>query len=259
MTPLAQDDLPLIFCLHGNLQGPQVWEPFQNAFSIRTESEQSLPLKLASVALNQFSLDSFDAWANEFCAWVRSEAPGAPQFLLAYSLGGRLALHALLQDPSLWLGAIIIGADTGFEDERARAARVDADALWAERVLEMPLEQFFELWDAQPIFAGIKNPLPRDYTKFDRALGAKIFRNLSKGKQGNLIPQLRALERPPLLFLAGEEDPVFSSIGADLSRRVPALEFKSIPKAGHRVPWENPKDFVAEVQAFIYKRCLSFF
>ena len=74
--------------------------------------------------------------------------------LLGYSLGGRLALHALLHAPELWAGALVVGADTGLADPKEREARVRWDAAWAERFLNEPWEDVLRDWDAQAVFGG---------------------------------------------------------------------------------------------------------
>jgi predicted alpha/beta superfamily hydrolase len=58
--------------------------------------------------------------------------PPQGDVLLGYSLGGRLALQALLGG-ARYQRAIFVSAGLGIEDEAARAARRAADEVWARR------------------------------------------------------------------------------------------------------------------------------
>ena len=73
----------------------------------------------------------------------------------------------------------------------------------------------------------------------------------SKGNQQNLAPKLAELTRPPILFLSGVKDKKYQKIGEELARSCPLVESRIIHDAGHRVPWENPNQFVQTLGKFI--------
>lgn len=63
-----------------------------------------------------------------------AEAVTGRKILVGYSMGGRLALHALLEG-GLWDAAILISPHPGLESEEERAARRAGDAEWGSRAL----------------------------------------------------------------------------------------------------------------------------
>ena len=65
------------------------------------------------------SLCGFAEFLNEIAA---PDVPG-PRVLIGYSLGGRLALHALTQQPQLWDAAVLISPHPGLRSHGERAAR----------------------------------------------------------------------------------------------------------------------------------------
>ncbi len=69
--------------------------------------------------------------------------------ICGYSLGGRLAMQAVLAHPPLWKGAIFVSANPGLEHEEERAARRAKDAEWAVQCLSASWENFLKEWDAQ--------------------------------------------------------------------------------------------------------------
>ena len=82
-------------------------------------------------------LDCCPMTMPEFGRALNREAESASagkRALAGYSMGGRLALHALLEGGA-WDAAILIAPHPGLETGEERAARREADALWASRAL----------------------------------------------------------------------------------------------------------------------------
>ena len=203
------------------------------------------------VNLDNYSSVGFDRWVEDFCDAVEIQSGQKKSLILGYSLGGRLALHACLSRPDLWRGAIIVGADPGSESEEEKRLQLDRDRKWAERLKREPLEKLAEEWDAQAVFCGIENSAPRNLDELDPTQLSQQFEVFSKGLQQNLVPKLAELRRPPILFLSGEKDSKYQKIGEGLAKSCPLVSFGVIQDAGHRVPWENPNEFVQALGKFI--------
>ncbi len=170
---------------------------------------------------------------------------------MGYSLGGRLALHAILANPNHWQGAIIIGAHPGFANEKAKEDQRIRDAAWGKQFLEEPWNDLLSAWDALPVFHGRPNKTPRSESSFSRRRIAQCFESFSKGNQEFLPPTLAALQYPPVLYISGEEDKKYSDIGNQLSEACSIVQHEIIPDAGHRVPWENSNAFCHVIQVFL--------
>ena len=231
-----------LWCLQGNLQTPQVWAGLR-------QSVTSPTLNVVSYDVRAQRATTFWTWAEAFCNEVASK--DGRHLLLGYSLGGRLALHALLHMPELWMGALVVGADTGLPDKKAKEARVQWDTAWAERFLSEPWEDVLRDWDAQAVFGGRESGGTRDPEDFSREEVARLFTVFSKGRQDDLLPHLRELTAPPIWYVAGKKDAKYSELGQVLAAQCPAVSFISIPDAAHRVPWEAPETFGALVRTFV--------
>jgi len=247
-----------LHCLHGFLGSPHDWDDLAAAL------RESLPALAAPGALltpDLFGADSFPhadsipAWAE---AYGRREAqahlPGpsaAGNYLLGYSLGGRLALHLAVQFPALWDGVIIVGANPGLDSEEARARRRTHDEIWARRFEDEPWDALLAAWDAQPVFAGrVGSPRSRREQDFSRASLAGALRRWSLGAQTPLWPALPRILRP-VLWVAGAEDTGQADICRRVGETIPRVEIWPAPNAGHRVPWEQPRVFAARTVEFI--------
>jgi 2-succinyl-6-hydroxy-2,4-cyclohexadiene-1-carboxylate synthase len=211
---------PLI-CLHGFLGGPADWDFLRDEWDVR--APELLPDR------------DLESWGDDL-------APG--ELLIGYSLGARLALHALLRHPERWRGAILIGANPGLEWETTRAERRARDYAWAERFRYEDWNTVLADWNAQPVFAGSEIPARDDGNREKHASMLELW---SLGRQRAKWGELAQL-RTPVLWLAGDRDEKFRG----LAERAAAITGRLVivPGAGHRVPWDAPEAIKNSIRHF---------
>jgi 2-succinyl-6-hydroxy-2,4-cyclohexadiene-1-carboxylate synthase len=170
--------------------------------------------------------------------------------LVGYSMGGRIALHMLLEGGAhLWRGAVIVSASPGLPSEAERERRAAQDARWADRFRRDPWRRVVADWNAQPVFAA-DPPLRRDESDFDREQLANALERGSVGLQADLRPALRALDIP-VLWIAGEQDEKYAALAEECAALNPAFEFTILDGSGHRAPWTATEQFRRAVKAWI--------
>jgi 2-succinyl-6-hydroxy-2,4-cyclohexadiene-1-carboxylate synthase len=162
--------------------------------------------------------------------------------LLAYSMGGRLALHYLL-----WarpLPALLIGASPGLDNIRERAARrtSDRDRM---RASKGSIEAFCDAWEQQPLIAPqtrLPAPLAHELARRRRQNRLAGLENSLLACGAGALPSLwdRLPELPPVTLVHGEQDARFAGIAAAMARRNPAFPVRSIPASGHAPHLEQP-------------------
>lgn len=168
--------------------------------------------------------------------------------LAGYSLGGRIALQALLADKADWKGAVILAAHPGLEDEAERRVRLKADAVWAEKLVRLDPGKFLEQWDAQRVFAGEaagrtrskRVPLPGGRWE----TMAACFGGWSLGAQKPLWPRLSEIA-VPVTWMVGEQDLKFLALAKRAVSLLPRGRLVVVAGCGHRLLLEAP-DAVAE-------------
>lgn len=257
----------MIIALHGFLGLPSDWQAFDSAF------EDSLGKKHTIRKWDLYSdlpaqppepeVYPLRMWAQTFCerierGWQKhGESESQKPVLMGYSMGGRLALHALLESPNLFSGAIIIGAHPGLQSDDLKMQRRLNDARWADRVRTDEWSTFIRAWGEQDVFTGGGQAgsleLRRHEGDFDRVSLSRAMQLWSLANQQNLRAQL-GMVRPPTLWISGEKDRRFRELYADLRMDLidtSAHEFAEIPQAGHRAPWDNPDAFIHTVQDFL--------
>jgi 2-succinyl-6-hydroxy-2,4-cyclohexadiene-1-carboxylate synthase len=201
----------VITCLHGFLGNPRDWDFLREAgFAIETPPLDAIPPR--------------------------------GDILLGYSLGGRLALHALLGGAQ-YERAIFVSTGLGIEGDEARAARRAADEAWARRFESEDFDTVIAAWNAQPVLAG--PALVRTRNDYD----SRALREWSSGALPPVASRLRELAIPTL-WIAGARDTKYVTEAKRAAALAANASVVVVEDAGHRVPWERPTEFVTILGAF---------
>lgn len=236
----------MIWALHGAVGRAADWRAYA----------ASLPSALGGVRrldLWRF-LDCCPMPLEEFGATLAGEitrADPAP-VLVGYSMGGRLALHALRARPDLWKAAIIISAHPGLSDEAERVERREKDAEWSALALKGEWAEFLQRWETQAVIAAAGEMPDRYPLKDRRASIARSFIDWSLGAQADLSKGLIGVTCP-VLWLTGERDGKFTELARNVVPDIPRAEHIVVPGCGHRVPWEKPQEFSRITREFLAK------
>ena len=226
----------ITYALHGNLGTVDDWRAAEffhgevDALDLWAEADRGLRL---------------EAWAESFCARVRDAADyrdDEKPWLAGYSLGGRLALHALAAAPTMWGGAVILSAHPGLADEGARELRRQRDTAWADKVRTASWQDFLAAWNAQTVLAGDPGAEffhRQQQLQSRRESVARAFELWSLGCQADLSECLAACPLP-VLWINGGEDAKFTELGAAMSKRLPNGEHRVLDGCGHRILHEAP-------------------
>lgn len=226
----------MIWCLHGNLGLAGDWDllssheesPFKGEIIRKVDLWRYQDCR--SIGLAEFG----EIFSSEVSA--QDEEPT----LIGYSMGGRLVLHALLANPTLWKRVILISVHPGLSTEEERKARRISDAEWSAKALSMNWTDFLKAWDEQEVFLKRPDSLQDRHLLQPRAQAvARAFNAWSLGEQEDLREKVSVLSCPVTL-ITGEQDRKYSSLGTEFSFL--KAEHHRIPEAGHRTLWENPEE-----------------
>lgn len=228
-----------VVALHGNLGCPSDWDPV----------ERGLGMEMKKWDLFGEPPVSFQTMARRLCDDALTITPRP--VLLGYSLGGRLALHALLESPDAWAAAVIVSAHTGLADAEDRELRREKDRNWAELSARGEWLDFLEKWDAQAVFSGAESrgSPPVGIPSERRQNISKGFTEWSLGKQSDLLIPLAKLD-VPVLWVCGEQDVKYTGIARAATDRMRAATLVTIAGVGHRVAAEAPRALADAILRF---------
>lgn len=177
---------------------------------------------------------SLDEWARAFNQFAASFS--GPRMLVGYSMGGRQALHALLDAPELYEQAVLVSTNPGLKTSIEKSARYITDLRWSERFLHEEWNALIAAWDSQPVFKDSAQPerLEKDY---DRKLLAHQLCHYSLGMQRNLRNEIATLD-VPMIWIAGERDVKFCGFVDEMAAMNSSLQTFKLKNLGHRISFQ---------------------
>lgn len=240
-----QGGSPPVLLLHGFAGGPRSWEEVARISGGR--------LWLGAPYLPghdprrpEVEPGTFTAAVRALAAACRERHPG-PWLVAGYSLGGRLALGLIVGHPSLFGGALLIGANPGLTSARQRALRRRKDAAWSALLREQGLSAFRAAWEKQPLWAGqgklsaTQRRLVETQRRGLSPLGlARALEVFGLGRMPAYGPRLARVSIP-VLAAAGERDLKFRALAARMAAALPRGRYLVIPRAGHNAVLERPR------------------
>jgi 2-succinyl-6-hydroxy-2,4-cyclohexadiene-1-carboxylate synthase len=179
---------------------------------------------------------------------------GAGAVVAGYSLGGRLALRAVLRDPGRYAGLVTVGTTAGLDRPEARRARAEADERLASWIESTPIEEVVSLWERQPLFADQPDALLEEQRpgrlRHDPADLASILRTAGQGVLDPVWHELVTLDLP-LLVVAGARDEGYVAAAHRIADTAPRARCAIVEEAGHAAHLQRPAEVARLIVSFL--------
>jgi 2-succinyl-6-hydroxy-2,4-cyclohexadiene-1-carboxylate synthase len=184
--------------------------------------------------------------ATRWAIGVIESAPGST-VVAGYSMGGRLALAAVLERPAIAAHLVLVSSSAGIAGEGERTRRRAADGALARWIEREGTSAFLDEWLARPMFAGLMrrgaawaaaDRAAREGSDAVRLAGA--LRGLGQGSMPFVGDRLAGLEAP-LTLVVGERDPDYVAAARAMADRAPRARLVVVPEGGHAVVGEAPE------------------
>jgi 2-succinyl-6-hydroxy-2,4-cyclohexadiene-1-carboxylate synthase len=174
--------------------------------------------------------------------------------LVGYSLGGRLALRAVLREPGRYAGLVTVGATAGIDDPPMRSARAEADERLASWLEAAPIEDVVAIWERQPLFADQSEALieaqrPGRLSQ-DPAGLAMLVRTAGQGVLEPVWHELLMLDLP-VLAIAGARDEGYVAAAQRMADVAPRGRAAIVEDAGHAPQLQRPERVAELIAAFL--------
>ena len=173
---------------------------------------------------------------------------GGRAMYVGYSLGARVVLQLMADQPDVVLAAVAVSGTAGIADDAERTIRASADDELARRIEAIGVAAFLREWLAQPLFASLSPAQAMvDERLTNTAAGlADSLRRCGQGRQRPLWNELSAFDQP-CLAVAGARDLKYVELARRLAGVVRHGSLAVIPECGHSVNSECPAELAAEI------------
>lgn len=234
---------PLVFCLHGFLGSPSDWQ-----FLMGPNSD------LYEFVFVDYTHEAFldpsqplISWGQNFNKYAMSFGEDRTRHIIGYSLGGRLALHAIREKPDMWSKAILISTHLGFEQDQQKQARMKTDFMFAEKIEKANWNHVMSDWNKQFQDKGLE-PSREDLEKERKTLST-VLKNWSLGFQYNFKENIAAWPVQQM-WVAGGADSKYLEILESIPA-VANIQKKVVPESSHRVLFEQPEILKQQIEQFL--------
>jgi len=243
-----------IICLHGILGLPSDWDFIQSHFMVSPLAQhfEWWPVDYMN-SENLNPRHSFLNWSRNFNQQVVLKFPHGPRVLVGYSMGGRLALHALAESPQIYDAVILLSTNPGLTREKEKQDRWQSDLVWAQKFAQLPWAEVIAEWNEQNVFKGSVAEPQRLESFYNRDLLAAALSEWSLAKQAD-FRELIASQQKKILCMSGEKDIKFLSLAMELKKRAPDLAEVAISRASHRILFDNPTEVATQMIEFLTKK-----
>jgi 2-succinyl-6-hydroxy-2,4-cyclohexadiene-1-carboxylate synthase len=183
-----------------------------------------------------------------------ADAAGEGSVLVGYSLGGRLALRAVLRAPDRYAGLVTVGATAGIDDPVLRSSRAEADDRLAAWMEAAPIEDVVSIWERQPLFADQSEALIEEQRagRMSHEPGelAMLLRTAGQGVLEPVWHQLLTLDLP-VLAIAGARDEGYVAAAERIADTAPRGRAAIVEDAGHAAHLQRPQRVAELIEGFL--------
>jgi 2-succinyl-6-hydroxy-2,4-cyclohexadiene-1-carboxylate synthase len=183
-----------------------------------------------------------------------ADAAGEGSVLVGYSLGGRLALRAVLRDPGRYAGLVTVGATAGIDDPALRSSRAAADDRLAAWMEAAPIEDVVSIWERQPLFADQPEVLIEEQRpgrmSHDPGELAMLLRTAGQGVLEPVWHELLTLDLP-VLAIAGARDEGYVAAARRIADVAPRGRAAIVEDAGHAAHLQRPHRVAELIEEFL--------
>lgn len=181
---------------------------------------------------------------------------GIPIFsLVGYSMGGRVAFNFAIKFPSHVTKLMVESSSLGIKNKTERIQRVNDDNRISERLLNIPIIKFLDIWYSLPVFSGLK-----EHTNYEKMIAQRVKNNpallskaliaFSTGRYSHLEKRLSSL-KIPVRLVCGEKDTKYVEMYSAIKNNNPNFTLHIVKHCSHNTHFEQTDQFAEDLIQFL--------
>lgn len=259
---------PALICLHGFAQHGDSWDEVAALLARRGWEIVAPDLPELALRVGEDG-DALGAVCADVAALIRDAFRQSARLpiLVGYSMGGRIALEAVLRaqaagDPLPLGGLVLESAGLGPADDSEHEQLRRRNAEWAARMHDEGVEAFMIWWEDLPLFAsqrslpeGVRASLREGRLRNDSETLALELVGWGQHCQARKAASLACLDGlasrgVPCAYFAGGLDRKYKAIAEEIAVAAASVEVRVFPGAGHNIHLEDPEAFAGALAAW---------
>jgi len=228
----------VVFALHGFLGQSSDWAAIKKDFSNKSEF----------TTLDLFSSEATDIDELEDYAEALSEevdeliADKKKKIFVGYSLGGRLGLHLLQNNPDQFDHYIFLSTNPGFSDAEGaeKNKRLLSDMKWASQISEANWGPFVKAWNQQTVFDGSAQEPERHASDYDLNKLKRALVMWTLSQQDDFRPLIQEFQNK-ISWVVGDKDVKYLQIAESMKKENILTDSVKV-SSGHRIWLDQPTE-----------------
>lgn len=237
----------LVFALHGFLGQGMDWSAIKAGLQSKSVfktvdlfSSESLPIS------------ELEDYAEVLSAQIQQDiGEKKKKIFIGYSLGGRIGLHLLQNDPDLFDHYIFLSTNPGLsENEGAeKNKRLINDMKWASQITKDNWDQFLVAWNQQSVFEGSQQEPRRHIGDYDLDKLKRAIVMWTLAQQEDFRDLIQDFQ-DKITWVVGDKDTKYAQLAEDMKQKKILLDYKRI-SSGHRIWLDQPQEVVKLVASHL--------
>ncbi|MEQ1722225.1 MAG: alpha/beta fold hydrolase [Pseudobdellovibrio sp.] len=239
----------LVYAIHGFLGEASDWSLIKAG--IEKNSEGSVNFITEDLfGKDESGILDFNKQTDSIIKKIKSfDRFNGKKILLGYSLGGRIGLHILKQNPELFDHYVFLSTNPGLKNPEDRQKRILYDQSWSEKISLENWDSFINEWNSQSVFAGSPDEAKRDPSRYDLLKLKESMVKWSLGQQTDFSETIQMFNYK-ITWMVGDRDEKYCEIANNLKKSGVLKEYDKA-SGGHRIWLDNPQAVVDAVSKFI--------
>lgn len=228
----------IIFALHGFLGQAADWKSIRHTLQSKAEFKAIDLFSPESLPITELE-DYAEGLSEEIDTFVEGKKK---KIFVGYSLGGRIGLHLLQNNPDQFDHYIFLSTNPGLsEDEAAeKNKRLINDMKWASQITEKNWSQFLADWNKQSVFEGSTQEAERHAGDYDLDKLKRALVMWTLAQQDDFRPLIAEFQNK-ITWVVGDKDSKYLQLAEAMKQKKILLDYKRI-SSGHRIGLDQPAE-----------------